>query len=484
MKLINIRSYIVLSLGLLTFSCDSAYDINPDFILTEESTINDVSDLERLLLGTYDSGLGFIPGVLANYYPSDNVVIGQGNNGQGIFGILWQYSSDATSSISDGIWNSAYVNFYAVNRIIDRAETIDLGDANEALRDQITAEALGIRAYELLELLRYYSPAYDANAQSGYIVTEPLPFNSDNIVPFPRNTVGEIASQIRADVSRARQLIGNQDDVYRISDLALQAILVRLDLYINTPESRQEAITLATAILSERPLADEDDYFDMFRNDFESSEVIFKLQRDLNDAAIGSNWRITNGAIYVSMSNGLFNILNPDDIRTDLLLDNETEITEQTVESEDEYVVGKYIGRDVNFPGLQDLIIFRSSEMLLVRAEARARNNNLDQAQDDIELLRSTRGSSEITPDYTSVNIALEDILKERRIELAFEGHRFLDLKRFGLPVSRIPADTQINRGADFLAADDFRFTFPIPQAEIDRNDGIDDSDQNPGYNN
>ena len=468
----------------MTLSCENAYEINPDFLLTEESTITSVEELERLLLGTYDSGLGFEPAVSANMYPSDNLVIGSGNNGQGIFGLLWQYTSNATGSISDGIWNSAYGNFYAANRIIERAETFDVDESQEALRDQLIAEALGIRAYELLELLRFYSPTYDADSPSGYIVTEPLAFNSDNIQSFPRNTVGEIAAQIREDITRARQLIGEQDNVYRISDLALQAILARLDLYINTPESLSEAITLTSNILIEKPLAAPDDYFSMFRDDFESSEVIFKIQRDLQDGRIGQNFIIPSGSIYISMSNGLYDILNDDDIRKEVLLDNETEVNSTTVESADEYVVGKYIGRDANFLGLQDYILFRSSEMLLIRAEARARTNSLSLAQDDIELLRATRGSTTTTPNYGNMQTALNDILLERRIELAYEGHRFLDLKRFGLPVVRTDEDASLNRGAQTLNAGDFRFTFPIPQAEINRNDGISDNDQNPGYNN
>jgi starch-binding outer membrane protein, SusD/RagB family len=477
----KIKYLVILVFGITISSCQDAYNIEPDFILTEETSVNSVEDLERVLLGTYDNGLGFIPAVMANAYPSDNLVIGGGNAGQGIFGILWQYTSSPTGSVSDGIWNSAYASFYSVNRILKRAEAFE---DNPDLRDQIIAEALAIRAYSAFELVRFYSPTYDATALSGYIVTEPLDFDADNIQSFSRNTVGEMVAQINEDIDRSMSLMGSQNNVYRFSPVALKALQSRVNLYVNSNESLNEAIELTSEILAEKPLADSTAYVNMFKLDRESSETILKLQRDQNDAFIGNNFRAGNGAIYVSMSYELESLLSAGDVRREVLLDTETEITTETVDSEGEFVVGKYIGRDENFPGMHDLILFRSSEMLLIRAEAYARQGMLPEAQADIESLRLIRGSVMTTPDYIDEGVALNDILLARRVELAYEGHRFLDLKRFGKSVSRSEIDASINRGAQLLPVGNFRFTFPIPQAEIDRNDGIQESDQNPGYGN
>lgn len=473
---------VCLFLGTALTSCEDAYDISPDFILTEESSVNTIQDLERVLLGTYDSGLGFAPAVMANAYPSDNLVIGGGNAGQGIFGILWQYNS--TQNISNGIWNSAYTNIYSANRIIEKAESFELSADDQVLQQQVIGEALAIRAYQLFELVRFFSPSYDSSSQSGYIVEEALSFDPSNIQAFPRNTVGEMIAQINIDIDQAKNLIGGQASVYRFSIAALKALEARVDLYVNNDASLNEAIQLTSEILAQKPLADSSNYVNMFRKDFASSEIIFKIEKDLTDGFIGNNFRAGNGDIYVSMSYELAGLVGSSDVRNVVLLDRETEVTPETVSTEQEFVVGKYVGRDESFPGLHDYIIFRSSEMLLIRAEAYAKLDRLQEAQEDIEFIREVRGSLRTTPEYVDQDTALEDILLERRIELAYEGHRFLDLKRFNLPVQRSPQDTQINRGAGLLPADNFRFTFPIPQEEIDRNAGIPEDDQNPGYNN
>jgi hypothetical protein len=66
----------------------------------------------------------------------------------------------------------------------------------------------------------------------------------------------------------------------------------------------------------------------------------------------------------------------------------------------------------------------------------------------------------------------------ERFKELPFEGHRFWDLKRRGLPVQRIGTDAPSATGAT-LAGGNFRFTLPIPQVEMQANKLM---VQNPGY--
>ena len=69
--------------------------------------------------------------------------------------------------------------------------------------------------------------------------------------------------------------------------------------------------------------------------------------------------------------------------------------------------------------------------MYLVRAEALARQSQFGPAAADIATLRTARGSSASTPGaYGSLAEAIQDIVDERRLELCFEGHRYLDIKR------------------------------------------------------
>jgi hypothetical protein len=118
--------------------------------------------------------------------------------------------------------------------------------------------------------------------------------------------------------------------------------------------------------------------------------------------------------------------------------------------------------------------------MYLIRAEARAENGDLAGALLDLNTLRAARING-----YTPVAIGSKDalitaILEERFKELAFEGHRFWDLRRRNLPVERLDSDAP-NAASRVLPAGNFRFRLPIPNAEIQANPLI---QQNPGYTN
>ena len=82
---------------------------------------------------------------------------------------------------------------------------------------------------------------------------------------------------------------------------------------------------------------------------------------------------------------------------------------------------------------------------------------------------------------YTSTGTALlDDILKERRKELAFEGFRYYDLQRTGRDVVRVNLNTNYQSGVPLtIAVGNFRRLLPIPQAEIDANPSM---TQNAGY--
>jgi hypothetical protein len=67
----------------------------------------------------------------------------------------------------------------------------------------------------------------------------------------------------------------------------------------------------------------------------------------------------------------------------------------------------------------------------------------------------------------------INEIMLQRRLELAFEGHRFFDLKRLGLPIAKDPAQ------GSALAASDPRVLSFIPTTEITLNPKL---VQNPGY--
>jgi hypothetical protein len=237
--------------------------------------------------------------------------------------------------------------------------------------------------------------------------------------------------------------------------------------------------------------------------DFNDGEVIFKMERSIGDdydnqGVLGGGWAgslfafvdaTRDGSPYFEMSRTLFNLIPEGDIRFDVLIDPTSLIDPDFASSPDPrttdiLVFRKYPGSDGQ-PLLNDLKVFRSSEMALIAAEAAASTGDLAAAASFVSDLRDARlGGDSGELSYGSAQEALFDIMQERRVEFAIEGHRYLDIKRLGIRsgsgVDRDPIDCSVN-GACQISSDDFRFTLPIPQDELNANSIIRDQ-QNPGY--
>lgn len=484
----KIKLFFTLSLFTCIISCEDFTEFDRGFILNEEGSIQTVSDVERLLLGSYNS-INYIGIITRNSRASDELRVGLGNRGQG----LQEHSFTIVSSTPEptALWNSLYNTIDNVNRTIVAINTVSVEDTEASLSSQILGEALALRALEYFDLLRNFAVSFDAATPGVPLVTEPLVFGESDI-NIPRNSVGEVLAQINADLDQAEDLlaISADGDFTRFNLNSVAALRARIALYTGDYAA---AVSNATTVISAIPLVNNDaDYLSMFRDDPSTSagvagasEVIFQIDRDVQDGFVGTIFTAVNNDVFFSTSSDLFSFLSSDgSIRSTVNIDTESDITTATATT-DELIVGKYLGSSAT-PYLNNIKVFRTSEMVLIRAEANARLGNLTDAMADIVDLRAARGSSLVTPDYTSSAIALTDILLERRLELAFEGHRFFDLKRFNLPVDRPDADcNNPDRTAPttcFLEAGNFIFTYPIPQAELFANPGINDENQNPGY--
>jgi hypothetical protein len=114
-------------------------------------------------------------------------------------------------------------------------------------------------------------------------------------------------------------------------------------------------------------------------------------------------------------------------------------------------------------------MVIRYAEMYLIRAEANIHlEGNILTIKDDINQVRQRAGLGN-TPASTYADL-LTAIENERRLEFAFEGHRWFDLVRTGRAVDVLPTVTSINQTL-----------FPIPLSELltNTNPGM---NQNPGY--
>ena len=125
----------------------------------------------------------------------------------------------------------------------------------------------------------------------------------------------------------------------------------------------------------------------------------------------------------------------------------------------------------------QNYIFYRLADVLLLKAEALNELGDLAGAAALVNQIR-TRVSLPNTTAATQTDMRLA-IEKERRLELAFEGHRWYDLKRTGRAIAVMNAMTGANNENLGYDLNEQRLLWPIPQAELDKNSKL---TQNPGY--
>ena len=462
----NIFKFLFL-VGILFTSCEDAYNVAPDDEILEANAITSVADLEKAALGVY----GFISGSnLINYSSrfTDDLRLPADNRGQGVQVHTWNIT--AGNGTTTSLWSSLYNVISRANRVLDVIDGIPANTPEEVLsKSRIKAECIGLRAMCHFDLLRAFAESYE---DSSSVLGVP---NINTVVVFEqptRNTVAENYAFINSDIEMAMGMLdASFTDNTRLTSTALSALKARVALYQGQYET---AISSATDVIGAVELATTTEYADIW-TDASEAEVIFKLKRTTGDGAVGTIFQDTNGDIFFFMSdNMLFHVIENTFVG-DPRFATTIDLNVSTLMMP---VVGKYLGTDAN-PGLNDIKIFRGSELYLIRAEAYARSGQFEMAAADMTALRAARGSAGTT-SYSSEEIALFDIIEiERRLELGYEGHRYFDMRRQGLSLSRSEIDCEAAAGACSLPSDDFKWIMPIPQAELFANENM---TQNTGY--
>ena len=484
-------------------NCNDAIEIRQVGRLDAENAFRSVADLEQGLLGVYNQW-DLTPEISLSANFTDEIAIGFDSGGQGF--ALYDFVLNAASAAASDFWVRNFrVNQRATVLLEAAALITPNGTAETDLYNNILAQAHFIRAYANFEMLTYFSPdPTDDNTLCVPLV---------NFVPGLeyqplRDTTGAIWDYVTSDLNTAASLSTEQSNPTFISIDAINALRARMAL---TRGDNSTAESLAMQLLGSYGLANQSQYLNMWL-DTDNTEIIFKLERVLNDAydgqvntgsvATGGGWAgsvfafvnaTLAGSPYFEMDRSIYDLLDVNDIRRDACLNltaagsiiNPNYATDPDPVNTDILVIDKYPGSSGR-PLMNDLKVFRSSEMLLIAAEARAYQMDYTGVQDLLEQLRTARfGSLQSVPLPTSVQEAVAAVLDERKIELCFEGHRYKDLKRSGVAgnrgIDRDPIACGIQSGACSLPASDYRFTLPIPIVEINANPAI-GAQQNPGY--
>lgn len=235
--------------------------------------------------------------------------------------------------------------------------------------------------------------------------------------------------------------------------------------------------------------------------DADQGEMIFSLIRPNNFNNFGSvyntNSSYTSGAPLWDMGRNLFDLYTEplgggaQDFRRWAFVDRSATIADDpttATRGSEVIVIDKYPGKEGNHSA-NDYKVLRMSEMYFIKAECRAEANDFTGAASLIQQVRQARnyiaGAIVPAPSYGNSTEAYSDILMERYKELCFEGHRYIDLKRIGekagvTETNRFPTDSENSSAINpyNISVDDYRFTLPIPQEEIN----VNPLQQNPSY--
>lgn len=471
------KHYIKTTLYLIAFttlflSCSDQLDRTPIDELEESTAYNTVSDLGAGLAGAI-GGININATIRFNSIFTDNGKLGLDNGGQRL--PLLNQLIDPNGG-DEGLWTSHYRTINNFNRVIAASENITVGAADLNEFNNILAQCYAFRAYLHSELFVYYSLNMN-DATAGSIPYQNTVATSGSL---GRLSTEDFMTQINADLDMANSLFpSSADDINFATKDFGTFIKARLALYTGDYNT---AITNATSLINKYALADTSEYTQMF-NEQNTNEVIFKYDNvQGSNNSIAGNWIFTgSGNAFVEMSNSLYNSYDADDVRLSVVLNPNSDPAGNI------HNIAKYPVFEPTI-NVNDFKAMRISEMYLVRAEANARNStsNLAAAAADVQAIRVARYTAN-TPtlvSYPNLIAAITDIKLERRRELAYEGHRYVDIKRYkdilNIGIVRDALDCLGSFPCE-LEVSSPKFIFPIPQSEIAANPELSAS-QAPGY--
>jgi hypothetical protein len=471
----KMKKYIILILVLVitTTSCDNKLDTFPtSTVATEQAFAND-GDFTNALRGSYLrmlTGAYYNGSIQSRDVLSDNLIISREGrlSQQQRHDWLYDQNSGGFHSIS------AYAIIRNVNTILANLDNLEAGD----FRNNIEGEALAIRALAHFDVIKFYGEIPTQSANSNSTLAMPYIEVADiNGLPARELNIGEFYQKLVDDLTAAESLINSSNGVYQFGKNAVNGILANVYLHMGNMSAAVTAADKVTTAVASR--AD----FNGIWNDSNKSGVIFALRNDdVSSVGVGVPYSQTAGGIkseYVP-DYALYQLYEASDVRLSSYFE-----TSDFEGNSYNHVTKWYSSTIATSLGNVDPKILRASEVMLIKAEALAAQGKDVEALAALDAVRSQRYN-----DFTSgaeagqgLQIAIQ---LERRLELAFEGSRFTDLKRMGLPVERSsfghyadgtgqPADKLT------LPVGDHHFNLPIDVNELNLNPNM---VQSPGYEN
>lgn len=441
----------------LVSGCDGILDLEPQQSISDDVALSAPSAVETALIGAYDVlgdadlfGGRFM--LMADLLGDDGDLLWTGTFNQPRE--VWNKAILIDNSMVASQWIDSYRGINIANNVLSALDVFE----DEAARNRVEGEARFVRALLYHQLVRFFGRAWhdgDPNTNLAVpIVTDPTRDITDE-ARLPRNTVAEVYAQIIEDLTVARNQLPAENGVFAETYTA-SAVLARVYL---DQRRWSDAATEASRVIEESGYSLAPTYAAAFNNQTDGPEYVFAIQVSPQDGA--------------NSLNEFYGSVNPGPGRGDIELTDQHQDRYEEGDARAEFVfvenpdnpdtravrTAKWMqgpSGNVNIP------VIRLAEMYLTRAEANLRGGTTIGA-DPVDDVNAIRERAELDP---VASVTVQDVMDERRLELAFEGHRIFDAKRNQETI-------------DGIAWDSPRLVYPVPRRELDANPNL---VQNQGY--
>lgn len=374
-------------------------------------------------------------------------------------------------------WDFFYSNIKTANDVINVVDENDMTDTQKGYLGQ----ALAFRGICYAYLAQFYQKTYKGNEDKPCV---PIYLSSrEEAAGHPstssRATVQAVYSQATSDLEKAVQYLADFDragDKTVIDQHVAEGFLARVYLVMNEWE---KAAQMAKAARQGYTLNDLEDAASWNYQDATNQEVMWAfIPTDATKLQFASwaSWHSYNSPGYISIyqqyiDKALYESIPDNDVRKTLYF------------SEDDQTETYPAGVSRKFPFVQqwlgNVVYMRASEMYLIEAEANLMAGNKTECANVMAEFMPNRVEGWTAPSgYTQ-----ESIYKQRRIELWGEGFGYFDCLRLKKDLVRKyegSNDGQACQQNGNISASSYKWIFQIPKSEIDDNENISQSDQNP----
>lgn len=375
---------------------------------------------------------------------------------------LYNWQDKAISEFSDDVWLAYYNTIANCDILLERMDNVTTETtAEQKEKAAIIAEAKTLEAMSYFNLLRLFAPAYDRNPEADGIVLK----TKVGLEMPARSSIKDCVAFIRQLLTEAAQTDNEPTSNGWLSKTAAFYLLAEVELYAGNYEQ--------AASYAEKVLEKTDDSF------FTRDNYTRLWQKESYAGRIFAFY--TASPYYISIqfdaNQGDYFAVNPSITFADTDIRKDYSLYPMVMNGEERRLFGKYNQNNKTETATSYVDMMRYAGAYFIASEAYSHSGQEAKARTLINHYLNLCGADTIPDDTGGTELKLR-ILEEKAREFLGEGTGYFDLKRTHLqPLHRL--GTWGRNTSSTIAADDYRWTFPIPASEYKYNENI---TQNAGW--